>query len=271
VYAARYDAARATSPYIVFPSWSDKDFVENETAKEYSKFDAELPVYLAIDPGGTYAVAAIQMKLHEGCTNSLTKGYDLCIIDELYYQTTVTTEEVFTACSQREWWPNLNRVDHSWWPSMQGAIDSTANEQARIWQHLGRRDSVIKSLHLNSRKGNIIPGIETLQHFLDTHSIWVNPSCMYWKLEMRKYQYQSPGFSNAGVEDPRKRVTPKDAWNHLIKAVIYFITCRFGYYGRENENHVLTRDKLNELYYFNVNNEIKKINTGRAVVSRYGG
>lgn len=262
IYAARYEAARATSPFIVFPTWESKKFIQDDKAE----FDPELPVYLCVDPGGTYAVLAVQLKQREDNTNTLTKGYDLCLIDELYYQTTVTTAEVFEACSSREWWPNLNRKDHAWWPVMQGAIDATANEQYRVWLHLGREDKRIKSLNLSSRKGDINAGIETLQHFLDTGSIWVHSRCRYFAMEMRKYQHQSPGFSRVGTEDPRKKETPKDAWNHLIKAAIYFITCKFGYYGKGEGSAVLTREKINELYHLNTVIEGKHRS---AVVSKY--
>jgi hypothetical protein len=270
VYAARYDAKRSTSPFLVFPKWSTKKYASDINAA----FDPELPVYIAIDTGGTYAVAAIQIKPSDSMVrtdkpelvNSLTKGYDMCIIDELYYQTTVTTEEVFLACSQREWWPNLNRTDHDWWPAMQGAIDVTSKEQTRNWQQLARKDPILKSLRLRGRKGDINAGIETLQHFLDTDSIWVNRNALFLAIEMRKYQHQSPGYSRVGTEDPRKKDTPKDAWNHLIKAITYFIIEKFGYFGRTPSNAVLSREKLNE--YFHQQN-VREKKRGRSVVYKY--
>jgi hypothetical protein len=265
IYAARYEAKRATSPYTVFPMWEVGKYVANDKARERTKFDPELPVYLAIDPGGTYAVAAVQFKLADGNTNELTKGYDLCIIDEAYFQSTVTTHQVFDWCSNREWWENVNRTKHSWWPALQGAIDATANEQQLVWQHLGREDKRIESLSLASRKGDIGAGIETLQHFLDTNSIWSSEHATFWNFEMRRYMYQSPGYAASGREDPRKRQAPKDAWNHLIKAVIYLITCKFGYYGRDNGSAALTKEKMNEMYYKNKDTKSKS----RAVVSRY--
>jgi len=249
IYAARFEASRGTNPYTVFPNWNDKVYVDFE--EKHTKFDKELPVYLAIDPGGTYAVAAVQFKQREGNTNQLTKGYDLCIIDELYYQTTITTQQVFDMCSAKGWWPNINRKSHSWWPSLQGAIDATSNEQQMVWAHLGRNDTIIESLHLASRKGDINAGTATLQHFLDTNSIWVSPHCTYWRMEMRKYIFRPPSFSNVTTEDPRKSDTPKDAWNHLIKAVIYLIVCKFGYYGKSNNNIAVTREQMNELYHLN--------------------
>jgi hypothetical protein len=265
IYAARYEAKRATSPYIVFPKWEVKEYVNNEKAEEMSAYDPELPVYLAVDPGGTYAVGVVQFKLNPDNTNELTKGYDLCLIDELYFQSTVTTHQVFDWCSRREWFENLNRTRHSWWPAMQGAIDDTANEQQMVWQHLARADPRIESLTLSSRKGDITAGIGTLQHFLDTGSMWANKKCIFWNFEMRRYQYVSPGYAAAGREDPRKKPVPKDAWNHLIKAIIYLVTCKFGYYGRDNGAVALTKEKLNDLYY--ANKDAKS--SSRAVVSKY--
>ena len=268
VYAARFEAARGVNPYTVFPSWSDKVFVDLE--EKYTKYDDTLPVYIGIDTGGTYAVVAVQFKQREDNTNTLTKGYDLCVIDELYYQHTVTSAEVYNTCSAREWWPGLNRKAHSWWPVMQGAIDATSNEQQLVWQHEGRKDKVIQGLNLSSRKGSINAGIETVQHFLDTKSIWVNPKCMFFRLEMRKYQNRAPSYSQVGISDPRKQDTPVNAWNHLIKALTYLIVCKFGYYGQTNSNTMITRDRINELWAIRAaeDNEKNKRKSG-AMLSRY--
>lgn len=267
VYAARFEAKRGFSPYVVFPSWSDKVYVDLE--EKYTKYDPELPVYIGIDTGGTYAVVAVQFKRREGCSNELTKGYDLCIIDELYYQHTVTSAEVYSTCSAREWWPGLNRKSHAWWPAMQGAIDATSNEQQLVWQHEGRKDGVIQGLNLSSRKGNINAGIETIQHFLDTKSIWVNPKCMYFRMEMRKYQHRAPAYSQVGISDPRKQDTPVDAWNHLVKALTYLVVCRYGYYGKSGSSIMVSRDRINELWALQALESEKKTRRKGAFVSKY--
>jgi len=260
IFAARYEAKRATSPYIVFPDWNIADFVD----KDRASFDPELPVFLAVDPGGTYAVAACQFKKFPdvGQDNELTGGYSLCIIDEVYFQSTVTTHEVYDVVCNREWWSNVARWCYPHWPGMQGAIDVAAKEQARVWERLGHEDEIVRGLHLMRQKVQQQAGIQTLQHFLDTHSIFVHPRCTFWNLEMRRWTYPIPALQGVETEDPRKS-EPKDAWNHLVKAVIYLIVNRYGYYGRSGSSAVVSR--------FDVRSRRKEAREGmmRAVVSRF--
>jgi len=246
IYAARYEAKPSTNPYLVFPSWDMKVYVDDDKAS----FDPELPVYLAIDPGGTYAVAVLQLKEFEeepGKHNSLTKGMHLCLIDELYFQTTVTTDEVYRAARDREWWVNLDRKVHPWWDSMQGVIDVTAREQERAWSHLVKDDEQVSSLHLMSQKVFEQDGIKTLQHFLDSNTLWVNSNCAYWNVEMRRWTYPPPTISKLGEADPRKAPNPTDAWNHLTKAVIYFIVNKYGYYGRRPGRSVVRKGEFSTI------------------------
>lgn len=260
IFAARYQAKRAESPYMVFPSWSLTKHVDAARAS----FDPTLPVYLAVDPGGVYAVAAVQFKKFEdaGRDNELTHGYSLCVIDEVYFQTTVTTHEVFTACQQREWWENVARWPWPHWDPMQGAIDVTAKEQERVWQHLARDDEHIRALHLMGQKVNVQPGIQTLQHFLDTGSIFVHPRCTFWNLEMRRWSYPQPSLAGLQTDDPRKS-NPKDAWNHLTKAVIYLVVNKFGYYGRGKQPAVVSRNEIRQ------KRQEARAGVARAVVSRF--
>lgn len=241
IYASRFEAQRATSPYLVFPDWSIKEHVSAERAR----FDPDLPVYLAIDPGGTYAVAAVQFKRFDdvGKDNELTKGLSLCVIDELYFQKTTTTSEVFQAAQQREWWGNVARWPWPHWDSRQGAIDVTAKEQQRTWEHLARQDETLQGLHLMARKVNREPGIQTLQYYLQTHSIFVHPRCTFWNLEMRRWTYPMPALAGVSMEDPRK-AEPKDAWNHLTKAVIYLAVNLFGYYGHSETSAKINRREI---------------------------
>ena len=238
IYAARFEAKRASNPYLVFPQWNLTDYVDADR----TRFDPNLPVYLAVDPGGTYAVAAIQLKKFSdtGTENTLSDGYSVCVIDELYFQKTVTTQEVVTVASHREWWPNVARWPWPSWDPMQGAIDVMTKEPERVWEHEARKDERIKSLHFMSQKVNVQPGIQTLQHYLDTHSFFINPSCTFLNLEMRRWTYPPPSVSGVETEDPR-RANPKDAWNHEVKAIIYFLVNKFGYYGRSNARAALSR------------------------------
>jgi hypothetical protein len=239
VYAARYEAVPAPNRYLVFPSYTIREFVDDRVAK----FEPDLPVYLAVDPGGTYAVGAIQLKRIEKTKNenSLTKGLHVCLIDTVYIQKTITTSEVFEACKGRPWFPNLAR-NNDWWDPYQGAIDVSAKEQQRIWSQLGRKDPRLGHLNLHSKKVNIDPGIKTLQHYLDTNTIWINSKCVEWNVEMRRYHYQPASIANQDTQDPRKADKPTDEWNHIIKAVIYFLVGKFGYYGHAGSLAVYKED-----------------------------
>jgi hypothetical protein len=227
VFSARYEAKAAGNQYLVFPTWKTSVFCSEKRAS----YDPDLPVYLAIDPGGTYAVAAIQLKRFDDISTSnwLTKGLHVCIIDEIYFQTNVTTADVYRECQRREWWGNVWRGAGE--DALQGVIDVAAKEQQLTWQQLAVEDELLrKPLYLRSKKVNIDPGNQTLQHYLDTNSFWVNPKCKFYNLEMKRYHFPEPSLQKRETSDPRKS-NPVDEWNHLIKAVIYFLVIKYGYYG----------------------------------------
>jgi hypothetical protein len=228
VFKARYEAEPASNQFLVFPKWSIQRYGNSKLAE----FDPELPVYLAVDPGGTYAVAAIQIK-YGRTENRLTKGAVVAIIDELYVQTTITTEEMYEMCREREWFPNLRRDIFS--DQVQGAIDVVAKEQARAWNRIAQQDPMLGGLNLRMKRVKIDPGSKTLQHYLDTDSLVVNPKkCPFFNLEMKRYHYPELSMLRVDSGDPRRVSNPVDEWNHLVKAVIYFLVVQFGLY-RESD------------------------------------
>jgi len=233
VYDARYKAEPAPNKYLVFPGWSPTENINAERAE----FDPQLPVYLAVDPGGTYAVAAVQLKrfLEEPYTNELAKGWHVCVIDEIYVQTTITTQEVYNIARQRPWWRNVDRVI-DWWDADQGQIDVMAKEQQRAWSQVVRAETderyKLKSLRLKGKRVDINDGIKTLQHYLDTNTLWVHPRCTFFNLEMRRFHYPPATLAKIDTEDPRKANKPVDEWDHLVKALWYFLVRKFGCYGR---------------------------------------
>ena len=239
VYRARYEAKPTEDKFRVFSRWSVTHNVNNARCK----FDAELPVYLAVDPGGTYAVAAIQLKkFDEECFNELSQGYHVCVIDEIYFQNTVTTHEVYRVAQEREWWYNVSRQNGVWEP-FQGVIDVTAKEQSRTWEHLAREDSSMRKLHLRSKRVDVQPGIQTLQHFLETDTIWANSKCSFTNLEFKRHHYREPSFNRVDSADPHPN-NPVDDWNHLIKAITYFVVNKFGFYGKSTQSAKVSRDEL---------------------------
>jgi len=241
-YQARYEAVSAPNKYLVFPKWKITEHVDAERAK----FDSSLPVYLVVDPGGTYAVGAIQLKRFDDIlsTNVISKGYHICLIDSLYFQTTVTTTEVFNACSKREWWPNVHRkVDH--WDSFQGVIDVIAKEQQRAWRNEARSDGM--RLILRGKKVEINDGIKTFQHYLDTKTFWSHPRNKFLSVEMKRFHWKPASLARLDTEDPRKAMRPISAWCHLIKPIWYFMVQKFGYYGRSESSAVVRKERFTRL------------------------
>lgn len=244
VYQARYDAVAAGNQFLVFPSWKLSEYAGSE-ARRRARFDPDLPVYLAIDPGGTYAVNVIQLKRFEDLpyANEIARGYHVCIIDTLYFQTTTTTQEVFDTMKHEPWWPNVSRaVD--WWDPLQGTIDVTAKEQQRAFRNMARTDNTIDHLHLRGRKVHIHDGIMTLQHYLDTHTLWSNPMNKFLHLEFRRYHWAEATMAKLDVQDPRKGLKPVNEWNHLLKALWYFLVVKFGCYGKSGSSATVSLEEL---------------------------
>lgn len=255
VYKARYEAEVAPNKYLVFPEWS----VQTHVNSEYTRFDSNLPVYLAVDPGGTYAVLAIQLKrleLNKPYKNELANGFYVCIIDSLYYQKTVTTYEVFEDLKKKEWFPNLARRC-SWWDNYQGAIDVMRPETRRAFVNLGRRDSTLDRLRLRRKKIRVQAGIETLQHYIHTKTIFSHPCNRWFHVEMSRYHWQEAGIGNRDMDDPKSGRTPKNEWNHAIKALWYFLVQKFGYYGQSTKSAAVSP------------REIKKANFNRRQVDKW--
>lgn len=239
IYAARYDAVAGEDKYRVFPKWGVTTHVDDKRCE----FDPDLPVYLAVDPGGVYAVAALQLKRLEGeCTNELTGGYTVCIIDELYFQNTTTTQSVFELAQRKPWWYNVSR-ENGVWDSLQGAIDVTAKEQQLTWNQLAKTDDNIRKLHLRGKRVDILPGIQTMAYYIETMSLLAHSRCVFSNLELKRYHYREPSFNNLDADDPKPN-KPVDEWNHLIKAIIYFLVIKFGFYGRGKVSSSVPRDVL---------------------------
>lgn len=244
VYKARYEALPAANQAVVFPDWRVTEFAGAE-ARNRCSFDRSLPVYLAIDPGGTYAVAAIQLKRFEDSEtyNEISKGYHVCVIDTLYFQTQTTTQEVFEVMKSRSWWPNVSRkVD--WWDPFQGTIDVMAKEQQKAFRNIARSDSTIDRLSLRGRRVFINDGIKTLQHYLATRTFWSHPDNRYLHIEFKRYHWPEATVSNVDTRDPRRGQNPVNEWNHLLKAIWYFLVVKFGCYGRSRTSAVVSLDQL---------------------------
>lgn len=243
VFASRYLAVSAGNQFRVFPSYTVSEFVDDRRAA----FDPSLPVYLAIDPGGTYAVLAIQLKrgvsVNSENQNTLSRDVHVCLIDELYFQTTITTAEIFEVMRHKEWFRNLRRGVTS--SEMTGVIDIMAPEIHRTWEQLGRKCPELNNrFTLRTKKVNINPGNQTLQHYLDTGTLWVHPNCKWFSVEMKRYHFKELSPATVDTGDPRSMDKPKDEWNHAIRALVYFLVARYGYYGRSATPAVVSSRQL---------------------------
>ena len=254
-YQARYEATPAPNKYLVFPKWQVTEYVDEKRAS----FDPSLPVYLCVDPGGTYAVGAIQLKKFSDLPyqNTIAKGYHICLIDSLYFQKTMTTAEVYLACSKREWWLNVDRrISH--WDSFQGTIDVIAKEQQRAWRNEARSNGL--RLTLRGKKVEILDGIKTFQHYLDTHTLWSHPKNKFLHVEMKRFCWRPATIARLDTADPRRADKPISAWDHLIKAMWYFMVQKFGYFGRSDQSVIVHKDKYARLWetrrYSRVSREI---------------
>jgi len=206
IYQARYLAIPVLSAYLVFPDFNRIKHV----SEELCAFDENLPVYLAIDPGGVYAVAAVQFKPLEARGNEIT-NLTACVIDELY-ETNTDTPAIIEECKKRRWWHKVEG----------GAIDVAATEQFRLW-------SVRGGVALMRKKVPIQAGIQTLNHWIANDTLLSSPHCVMLETEMARYSYPTPTIAHMDTHDPRRR-NPTDAWNHLTKAIIYLLVTKFGYY-----------------------------------------
>lgn len=106
IFMERYGAIPKTVAALVYREFSYTFHVGNYP------FDENQPVYLWIDPGGTYALNAVQRK-----------GDDIFVIDEIHMEQ-ATHERVIVEAVDRPWW---TKVDH-------GAMDATQVEARLMWQ-----------------------------------------------------------------------------------------------------------------------------------------
>jgi len=202
IYAARFLAIPKPSPLRVLHRFS---YVEN--VRPDAEFDPARPVFLAVDPGSTYAVGALQVDERDG------HPY-VTLVDEIYLAEALGTELVISKCRKRPWWRNVGRGG-----ICSGAIDVMAKEQRYIWN-----SALAKAGKgpLVARKLGITANTQNLNAWLYKRWLVVNPQCTNALREVRKWQY--PDLSRG---DPKARV-PKDRFNHLWKAIGYFLVAEFG-------------------------------------------
>jgi hypothetical protein len=219
VFMERYGAVPRKPSLLVF-----KEF-EPEHIGELS-FDEDAPVYLGVDPGSVnpYAVVVVQ----------IVEGDRIQIIDEIYVRGMLTEEIIigndkltgFVPVIDREWFPNIEGV----------AIDATAPDEARRWGQ-------ILNVGVMRQKVDIEAGITRFKEFLrpglgGEPNFMVDLRCVNFINEMGLYRRKRP---SSDLYEPDER--PVDAYNHAIKAAIYFICNKFGTVERFEPYSVLAHPR----------------------------
>lgn len=187
------------------------------------------PVHLALDPGYSDASALLAIQYIDG---------QIRVFDEIYTRQLVTTE-VIQACRQRPWWRDVTL----------GVADIAARQHhsmpavAEIWLQEAQ-------LRLVSNKVGINEGIERLRTFLRPNpltnrpGILIHPSChgLISELggclnpitnQMSVYQW-STDREGTTIGD-----TPRDAHNHAIKALTYYVVAEHGHAARSKQSAII--------------------------------
>lgn len=202
IFAARFLTIPMPSPLRVLHNFSHVENVSINAA--YRPGD---PVYLAIDPGATYAITALQVWRDE------TAQAHVNVIDEVYEEAALGTRLMLSKCRKRAWWKSVGHVDTS------GVIDVMAYEQRIIWNEALRREG---RQPLQSRKVRIALNAQNLNFWLHHRRLLVHPACEKVQREAQLWQY--PDLRRG---DSFARV-PKDKFNHAWKAIGYFLVTKFG-------------------------------------------
>jgi len=203
IFAARFLAKPIVGRRLMIRNFN---FVEH--VSRWADYDKRYPVYLGVDPGGTYAVAALQIKYNE------QTGKDVvCLFDEIYDTRGGPTPVIIQKCREKEWWPSVGLGD------IVGAIDIANKESADIW---------IREGYPLQRRVRVNPeaGADLLCTLLHQGRFLVHPRCTNFLREVVKYKRTRRSVGRDYAAAP-----PSDEYNHLIKAITYFLVTKLGWRG----------------------------------------
>ena len=180
------------------------------------------PVHLWVDPGysqvtqSAYAVMVVQIINNR-----------VIVIDEVF-EREKTTEDIIEICQGRQWWKDVS----------QGVIDVAANAAGEsrpvdTWLHKA-------ALYMQSQRVGITDGIERFNTFLKTNLengmpyMVFNPRCRGVISELggatNPFDDQVHVYSwKTDREGNTIGKTPRDAFNHGVKAITYGLVINFGY------------------------------------------
>jgi len=223
IFKERYMGVVCKPSNLVIP-----DFTNSVHVSEDIKFNKELNVEIAVDPGygGAYAVLAIQKYKDQ-----------IWVIDEVYLQGYIN-EQVVEVCMQKPWWKNV----------VGGTIDIAGRQHQadrapiEVWSEKAK-------IFLRSRKVNEEQGIDFLRTKLHVNPLVGHPTIVFspycsgiiaemggGKAPIKDYENVSGQLIKSGPWMRDKNLgRPIDKNNHSCKALIYYIVDMFGYVERKSE------------------------------------
>lgn len=187
-----------------------------------SHLDNEAPLFLAIDPGRTYAYACEVIQIQSDI---------VYVVDEIY-ERDLLTREIIAIVKQQPWWKRIAQMGNV--IDIAGTYRQIASPpEVEIW----REESGL-NLHFEAAKVDIEDGAKKLDSYLMPHpisrqpKIYISSRC---KGLIGELGGGPPKFDNGGIYRRNLKVgaesygKPIDANNHAIKAVHYFLVNHFGH------------------------------------------
>lgn len=187
-----------------------------------SHLDREAPLFLAMDPGRTYAYAVLVIQLQS----------DLIYVTDEVYERDLLTREVVAIAKQQPWWWRVSETGNV--IDIAGTYKQIASPpEVETW----RVESGL-NLHFEASKVDIEDGIRKLDSFLMPHPISREPK-IYISSRCKGLIGELGGgpakFENGGIYRRNLKVgsesygRPIDANNHAVKALSYFLINHFGH------------------------------------------
>ena len=184
--------------------------------------DPRLPLYVAIDPGTTasaYAVAFLQIVPPDGKYRPVE---EVRVFDEVYEHYTFSDKILEEQVLQHRYWHQV----------VSGVMDTAGRQHhdrlespKEVWQAKAH-------IPIYDRKVDIQMGTERMKGFLlqpgtNFRRLKLHERCVNLQREFMNYRYSKSDNPMLGA-----RRLPIDNFNHLIKAVTYFLVWHYGYYDK---------------------------------------
>jgi len=184
-------------------------------------FKSDLPVDLAVDPGGAFKSGAYAILVIQEWAGNIY------VVDEIYLRGYVTEEIIDPIVLNKPWWKNVRG----------GVIDIAAKQHHTVGLREMSSDTEIwqkkTGLHLRTNKIEEAGGIDRLRTFLKIDPVtnlphlFVNRTC--------KGLISEAGGGKSPIENggpwlrDKNTGKPMDKNNHAAKALYYWLVGKYGY------------------------------------------